>query len=99
VTKELAVASRQCTVSHFLFHREIFDRKQHDCCPAPTLFVSVFSIEDETEMLTFDTIEVNDAESQVVLNTHKEHNFQEAFKKKLRSSDNRTSAWKGLLRG
>jgi hypothetical protein len=27
------------------------------------------------------TIEVVDAESQVVLNTHTEHNFQDAFKK------------------
>jgi hypothetical protein len=34
-TKELA--SWQLTVSHFHFHQGIFDPKQHDCCPPPTL--------------------------------------------------------------
>jgi hypothetical protein len=29
----------------------------------------------------FDTIDVIEAESQVVLNTHTEHNFQDAFEK------------------
>jgi hypothetical protein len=35
-TKELAVASRQRTISHFLFHQIISDQKQRDCCPPPT---------------------------------------------------------------
>jgi hypothetical protein len=37
-TKELAVASQQCTVSHFLFHHGIFDQTQHDCRPLRTHF-------------------------------------------------------------
>jgi hypothetical protein len=35
-TKELVVASQQCTVSHFLYHQAIFDQKHH-CQPPPTL--------------------------------------------------------------
>jgi hypothetical protein len=38
-------------------------------------------IEDKTESHHFDTIEVIKAESQTVLNTLTEHDFQDAFKK------------------
>jgi hypothetical protein len=33
VTKELAVASGQYTISHFLFCQEMLYQNQHDCFP------------------------------------------------------------------
>jgi hypothetical protein len=74
VTKELAVA---CFLP--FFYRGIFDRKQHDCRPPPALLFSVSPIEVELRGRHFDTIEVIEAESQAVLNTLTEHDFQEAF--------------------
>jgi hypothetical protein len=75
-TKELAIASLQRTVSHFLFHHGAFVKKQHDCPPPPTLFFPVSPIKDKT-----DKVEVTEAESQAVLNTLTEHDSQDAFKK------------------
>jgi hypothetical protein len=51
--KELAVASRQRTVSQFLLQQIFFGRKQHDCRPTPTLLFSVSMIEDKSEMPPF----------------------------------------------
>jgi hypothetical protein len=44
-TKELAVTSRQRTASHFVFHQGMFDQKEHDCLPPPSLLVSTTPIE------------------------------------------------------
>jgi hypothetical protein len=50
--KKLAVASRQRTDSHFLFHQGYSDEKQNDCRPPSTL-LSVSQIENKTERLPF----------------------------------------------
>jgi hypothetical protein len=78
--KELVVASPQRIISHFLFHQITFDQNQNDCRPHPTLLFSVSLIEDNNEGRHFYTTEVIDTESQEVLNTLREHDFQDAFK-------------------
>jgi hypothetical protein len=84
-TKELAVASRQCTVLHFLFHQ-----KQHDIAPH-LLYFSLFPrLKLKPKVRHFDTIEVIEAESQAVLNTLIKHDFQDAFKKWQK-------CWKGFM--
>jgi hypothetical protein len=80
-------------LSHFLFYRGIFGRKQHSCYAPPTLLFSVSPIEDKTEDCHFDAIEVIEAELQAVLNTLTDHNFQDAFKNG-RSSGNGAYAHK-----
>jgi hypothetical protein len=75
-TKELAVASQHCTVSHFLFTREVRNKKQHDYGPPSTLHFSVSSI--ELKGCHFDTVE---AKLKALLNTLTEHDFQDAFEK------------------
>jgi hypothetical protein len=88
-TKELAVASRQRTVSHFLFHQGIFDQNNMTVDPhppySPDLALCYFSLFPQLRIkrkgCRFDTIEVIEAESQAVLNTLTEHDFQDAFKK------------------
>jgi hypothetical protein len=80
VVKEMAVASWEHVISHFLFHQGIFNQKLHNCHPTPTLLAwlgpmwLLFSRH-------FDTIEVIEAKVQMVLNTLTDHNFQDAFKK------------------
>jgi hypothetical protein len=76
-TKELALASPQLTVSHFLFYQGIFDQKQHDCHPPPTLLTWLvpcdFSLCPQLKIklkgCRFDTTEVIEAELPAVLNT------------------------------
>jgi predicted DNA-binding helix-hairpin-helix protein len=73
VTKELAFALRQCTISRFLFQQGIFDQKQHDCCPPATLLSLFPRFKIKLKDRHFYPIEVNKAESQAVLNTPTEH--------------------------
>jgi hypothetical protein len=77
--KKLAVTSQQCTTSHFLFHRKMFDQNQHDCHPSPppplTLLFSLPQLKIIFMGRHFDTTEVMKAESQAVLTTHTEHDF------------------------
>jgi hypothetical protein len=54
VTKELAVASQQHTVSHFLFTREVLTKNNMTLVPhPPSLPFSVSLIEDKTERSPF----------------------------------------------
>jgi hypothetical protein len=52
-TKELAVASRQLTLSHFIFYQGIFLPKQTWLSSPTHLLFSVSQIEDKTERLPF----------------------------------------------
>jgi hypothetical protein len=59
-----------------------FDGKQHDCRPHPPYFflfsgLKIKKLKDHH----LDTVEVIEAESQVVLNIPSEHDFQDALKK------------------
>jgi hypothetical protein len=80
-TKGLAVVSRQRTASHFLFHQGIFDQNQHGCHPRPSYLSLFLRLKLKLKGRHFDTTEVTEAESQAVLNTLTEHDFQDVFKK------------------
>jgi hypothetical protein len=69
-TKELAVASRQRSLTPTLL-----------ACLGPLQLFCFPSGKTKLKGCPFDTIEVTEAESQAVLNTFTEHNFQDAFKK------------------
>jgi hypothetical protein len=73
-TKELAVASRQRTVSHFHFHQRIVDQTNMTIAPPPC-FALLVRLKTKLKGRRFDTIEVMEAESQTVLNSLPEHDF------------------------
>jgi hypothetical protein len=75
------------------FTREFFYRKQHNCRPPPTL-IFCYSDDDKTERPPFYISGVIQAESQAVLNTLTEHDFEDAFKTG-RSAGNGAYARKG----
>jgi hypothetical protein len=78
--KELAFASRQHTISHF--HQENFFAKNNTTdVPHPPYSSLLPRLEIDLKSRHFDAYEVIEAESQAVLNTVTEHNFQDAFKK------------------
>jgi hypothetical protein len=76
VTNELAVASQQCTISHFLFQQGIFTRINKTVVLHPPYF-SVSPI----ECRHFDTSGMTDIESQAVLITLTKQGIQYAFDK------------------
>jgi hypothetical protein len=78
--KNWLLHQQQHTITHFLFHQGNFDQ-QHDRCLTTTLPFSVSLIEDKLKGHHFDTTGVINAESQAVLNTLTEHDFQDIFKK------------------
>jgi hypothetical protein len=89
VTRELAFASWQCTISQSFFSREFLTKNNMTVIPhppyspdlAPCDFSLFRRLKIKLKGCRFDTIEAIEAESQAVLNTLTELNFQDAFKK------------------
>jgi hypothetical protein len=81
VTRELTAASRQRTTSHSLFHQGLFYQNNMTVAPHPPYFSLFLRLKIKLKGRHFDTIEVIDAESQPLLNTFTEHDFQDALKK------------------
>jgi hypothetical protein len=81
--QKLAVALRQRTVSHFLFHQGIFSQKKENMTVVSHL--PYFSLCPQLNMKLYgrhsDTAEVIKAEVHAVLNTLTEHDYQDTFNK------------------
>jgi hypothetical protein len=77
--KKLAVASRQRTVSHFLSAREFLIKSNMTVVSKPSYFSLFLRLKIKLKGRHFDTTDVIDAESQAVLNSLTEHDFQNAF--------------------
>jgi hypothetical protein len=67
--------------SHTYFStREFFYQTQNDCRPHPP-YLSVHPVKMKMKGSNFDTTEANEVDSQAVLNSLREHGFQDAFQK------------------
>jgi hypothetical protein len=82
------------TPSHTYFFKREFFTETTLLCPSPTQLFSVPLLKAKLKGHHFDTIEVMVVESQAVLSTLTEHDFQDAFKNG-RSSGNGAYARKG----
>jgi hypothetical protein len=72
--------------TYFLFTRDFFFTKNNMTVIShspysPNLVLCCFSLFLQLKIGHFDTIEMIDAESQAILNTLTEHDFQDVFKK------------------
>jgi hypothetical protein len=80
-TKELAAASRQRAVSHLLSHQGFFFPKSNmPVVPHPPYISMHPQLKVKLKGRHFDATEVIEAESQAVLNSLPEHDFQDAFR-------------------
>jgi hypothetical protein len=81
-TKEIAVASRKRTVSHFRFHQGLLFLAKNNMSVVlkPPYFNLLPRLKIELKVYCFNTVEVIMAESQTVLNTLTEHYFRNSFK-------------------
>jgi hypothetical protein len=97
-TKELALPSRQRTVSHFLFHHGILTSNNTTVVPHLLYFSLLPRLKIKLKGRHFDTIEAIEAESQATLKILAKHDFQETFKNGSGLGTVRTRGM-GLLRG
>jgi hypothetical protein len=71
---------RQLTISHFLFTKEVLTKRNITLVLHPS-YLSLFPrLKIKRKGRHFDTTEVIEVESQAVLNTLTEQDFQDAFK-------------------